>query len=126
MADFKVGTGLSAGATAGIVLASCAILVLILVLLRVRGYLGGKGHENEGIIYDLCTTCVGSILAMLHTILSGIYIIHFNVVEFRGLDTGYFTLRQIKAATDDFSYRNKIGEGGFGPVYKVRKLNFKQ
>ncbi|GMH25622.1 hypothetical protein Nepgr_027465 [Nepenthes gracilis] len=37
---------------------------------------------------------------------------------FQGLDTSYFSLRQIKAATDDFSPINKIGEGGFGPVYK--------
>ncbi|KAL3508791.1 hypothetical protein ACH5RR_028192 [Cinchona calisaya] len=34
------------------------------------------------------------------------------------LQTGYFTLRQIKAATDNFNPANKIGEGGFGPVYK--------
>ncbi|GAV60690.1 Pkinase_Tyr domain-containing protein/Malectin domain-containing protein/LRR_8 domain-containing protein [Cephalotus follicularis] len=40
--------------------------------------------------------------------------------ELRGLDlqTGYFTLKQIKAATDNFDSANKIGEGGFGPVYK--------
>ncbi|XP_074319266.1 putative LRR receptor-like serine/threonine-protein kinase At1g53440 [Silene latifolia] len=38
--------------------------------------------------------------------------------EFRKLGTGYFSLKQIKAATDNFSIRNKIGEGGFGPVYK--------
>jgi hypothetical protein len=25
----------------------------------------------------------------------------------------------IIAATDNFSYRNQLGEGGFGPVYKV-------
>lgn len=39
----------------------------------------------------------------------------------RGLEqkTGYFTLRQIKAATGNFDPSNKIGEGGFGPVYKV-------
>ncbi|KAM5587858.1 hypothetical protein ABKV19_006349 [Rosa sericea] len=38
----------------------------------------------------------------------------------RGLDlqTGFFTLRQIKAATNNFDPLNKIGEGGFGPVYK--------
>lgn len=40
--------------------------------------------------------------------------------ELRGLDlqTGFFTYRQIRAATDDFSPANKIGEGGFGAVYK--------
>ncbi|XP_056166968.1 probable LRR receptor-like serine/threonine-protein kinase At1g53440 isoform X2 [Syzygium oleosum] len=40
--------------------------------------------------------------------------------ELRGLDlqTSHFTLRQIKAATDNFDSVNKIGEGGFGPVYK--------
>ncbi|KAK2368158.1 putative leucine-rich repeat receptor serine/threonine-protein kinase [Trifolium repens] len=34
------------------------------------------------------------------------------------LQTGLFTLRQIKAATNNFHISNKIGEGGFGPVYK--------
>ncbi|KAH7843006.1 hypothetical protein Vadar_011731 [Vaccinium darrowii] len=40
--------------------------------------------------------------------------------DLRGLDlqTGSFTLRQIKAATNNFDDANKIGEGGFGPVYK--------
>ncbi|XP_068641163.1 probable leucine-rich repeat receptor-like serine/threonine-protein kinase At3g14840 [Aristolochia californica] len=40
--------------------------------------------------------------------------------ELRGLDlqTGSFTLRQIKAATNNFDIANKVGEGGFGPVYK--------
>ncbi|THF97534.1 hypothetical protein TEA_001222 [Camellia sinensis var. sinensis] len=40
--------------------------------------------------------------------------------ELRGLDlqTGLFTLRQIKAATTNFDAANKIGEGGFGSVYK--------
>ncbi|KAI8558017.1 hypothetical protein RHMOL_Rhmol04G0056100 [Rhododendron molle] len=34
------------------------------------------------------------------------------------LQTGSFTLRQIKTATDNFDEANKIGEGGFGSVYK--------
>ncbi|CAJ2668732.1 probable LRR receptor-like serine/threonine-protein kinase At1g53440 isoform X1 [Trifolium pratense] len=38
--------------------------------------------------------------------------------ELLDLKTGYFSLRQIKIATNDFDPANKIGEGGFGPVYK--------
>ncbi|XP_061361986.1 probable leucine-rich repeat receptor-like serine/threonine-protein kinase At3g14840 [Gastrolobium bilobum] len=40
--------------------------------------------------------------------------------ELKGLgsQTGLFTLRQIKAATNNFDESFKIGEGGFGPVYK--------
>ncbi|XP_058779497.1 probable leucine-rich repeat receptor-like serine/threonine-protein kinase At3g14840 isoform X1 [Vicia villosa] len=40
--------------------------------------------------------------------------------ELKSLDvqTGLFALRQIKAATNNFDISNKIGEGGFGPVYK--------
>ncbi|XP_074368207.1 putative leucine-rich repeat receptor-like serine/threonine-protein kinase At3g14840 isoform X2 [Apium graveolens] len=34
------------------------------------------------------------------------------------LQTGSFTLKQIRAATNNFDSANKIGEGGFGPVYK--------
>ncbi|KAM4114496.1 hypothetical protein ACJW30_04G072400 [Castanea mollissima] len=85
--NFDVGGGLSVGAIVGIVLASCVILVLILVFLRMKGYLGKKDLEDK---------------------------------ELRGLDlqTGYFTLRHIKAATGNFDPANKIGEGGFGPVYK--------
>ncbi|XP_050371084.1 probable LRR receptor-like serine/threonine-protein kinase At1g53430 [Argentina anserina] len=89
--NFKVdigGGGLSAGAIAGIVVASSfVVVILILAFLRYMGCLGGKDLEDK---------------------------------ELRGLDlqTGYFTLRQIKAATGNFDPSNKIGEGGFGPVYK--------
>lgn len=46
--DFDVGGGLSVGAIVGIVLASCVILVLILVFLRMKGYLGKKDLEDKG------------------------------------------------------------------------------
>ncbi|XP_065877571.1 probable LRR receptor-like serine/threonine-protein kinase RFK1 isoform X2 [Euphorbia lathyris] len=36
----------------------------------------------------------------------------------QNLPTGTFSLKQIRAATDNFDPANKIGEGGFGPVYK--------
>ncbi|KAJ6966282.1 LRR receptor-like serine/threonine-protein kinase [Populus alba x Populus x berolinensis] len=85
--NFKNGSGLSVGAVIGIVAASCVLAALFLLLLRSKGYLGGKELVDK---------------------------------ELRGLDlqTGYFTLRQIKHATNNFDTANKIGEGGFGPVYK--------
>ncbi|KAK1582676.1 hypothetical protein Q3G72_017256 [Acer saccharum] len=90
--NFKVDTGgLAAGAIVGIVVASCAVAILLLVVLWMKGCFGGKDLENK---------------------------------ELRALDlqTGYFTLRQIKAATNNFDPANKIGEGGFGPVYKAYVL----
>jgi len=44
-----------------------------------------------------------------------------QLTELKGLDlrTGVFPLREIKVATNNFDVANKIGEGGFGPVYKV-------
>ena len=48
------------------------------------------------------------------------------LTELRGLDlqTGFFTYRQIKAATNNFNAINTIGEGGFGSVYKVSDCYF--
>ena len=37
-----------------------------------------------------------------------------------------FNLRTIIAATNNFSIANKLGQGGFGPVYKVVSLNVSQ
>ncbi|XP_058100948.1 probable leucine-rich repeat receptor-like serine/threonine-protein kinase At3g14840 [Magnolia sinica] len=34
------------------------------------------------------------------------------------LQTGSFTLQQIRAATNNFDFSNKVGEGGFGSVYR--------
>ncbi|OMO82762.1 hypothetical protein COLO4_22842 [Corchorus olitorius] len=39
------------------------------------------------------------------------------------LQTGFFTYRQMKAATNNFDAANKIGEGGFGSVYKGELLD---
>ncbi|KAL6999656.1 hypothetical protein U1Q18_000813 [Sarracenia purpurea var. burkii] len=46
--NFDPRTGLSVGAIVGIVAASCVLFVLILVVLRMKGYLGGKDLEDKG------------------------------------------------------------------------------
>ncbi|KAM5586354.1 hypothetical protein ABKV19_005326 [Rosa sericea] len=48
------------------------------------------------------------------------YLYGFCEQDLKGVDlqTSRFTLRQIKTATNNFDISNKIGEGGFGPVYK--------
>ncbi|KAM6549845.1 hypothetical protein CsatB_021521 [Cannabis sativa] len=71
----------------GILVSSLFLCLLITVILRRKGWLGGKDSTDK---------------------------------EFRNMDlqTGIFTLRQIKTATTNFDPANKLGEGGFGAVYK--------
>ncbi|OVA14371.1 Protein kinase domain [Macleaya cordata] len=90
--DFKVpsedGKKISAGVVVGIVALVLCLIFIILGLLLWKGFFS---RQKDAIDQEL-----------------------------RGLDlnTGSFTLRQIKAATNNFDAENKIGEGGFGPVYK--------
>lgn len=43
--------------------------------------------------------------------------------ETRTLESLQFQFSTIRVATDNFSDANKLGEGGFGSVYKVIKHN---
>lgn len=35
-----------------------------------------------------------------------------------------FSYAELRTATEDFNPSNKLGEGGFGPVYKVIQFDF--
>ncbi|KAK4285842.1 hypothetical protein QN277_002482 [Acacia crassicarpa] len=82
-------SSISGGAVAGIVVAGAIFIILVFGLLWRIGCLGPKNSFAR---------------------VTGLKILD--------LQTGIFTLRQIKAATNNFDVTNKIGEGGFGPVYK--------
>ncbi|XP_076958586.1 putative LRR receptor-like serine/threonine-protein kinase At1g53440 [Bidens hawaiensis] len=78
---------------------------------------GLSGGAIAGIVIGSCTF-VGLILVILWK--KGYLGGDKEDKELRALElqTGYFSLRQIKTATHNFDPANKIGEGGFGPVYK--------
>ncbi|KAL5573926.1 hypothetical protein UlMin_023523 [Ulmus minor] len=71
----------------GILASALLVILLVLGVMRRKGWLGGKSSTDK---------------------------------ELRDMDlkTGLFSLKQIKAATKNFDVANKLGEGGFGTVYK--------
>ena len=42
--------------------------------------------------------------------------------QLSGPELPFFKFSSIATATNNFSEENKLGQGGFGPVYKVKKL----
>ncbi|KAK6932733.1 Malectin domain, partial [Dillenia turbinata] len=77
------------------------IIFLIAGILWWRGLFGGRQRKEKGLTCHCC-----------------------SLADIKELDlqAASFTLKQIKAATNDFDPSYKIGEGGFGPVYKVFQL----
>ncbi|XP_073141264.1 probable leucine-rich repeat receptor-like serine/threonine-protein kinase At3g14840 [Henckelia pumila] len=81
--------------------------------------------ENSGISGG---AIAGIVIGVLSTVLLVMFLLWWKFCrredtlenEFKNVDlqTTSFTLKQIKAATKNFDAANKIGEGGFGPVYK--------
>ncbi|KAG9137206.1 hypothetical protein Leryth_012016 [Lithospermum erythrorhizon] len=47
----------------------------------------------------------------------------FNEVTSGIQGVNFYSYKELRVATDDFSPVNKIGEGGFGPVYKAKLKN---
>ncbi|XP_071912898.1 probable LRR receptor-like serine/threonine-protein kinase At1g53420 [Coffea arabica] len=79
---------LSSAIIVGIVVSSILAVILILALFWKFGWLGGKNNKN---------------------------------VEQKGIELfpgGVLNFQQIKAGTNSFDPKNKIGQGGFGDVYK--------
>jgi len=47
--------------------------------------------------------------------------VYVEIAELLGIDVRTFTFSyaELKTSTEEFSPANKLGEGGFGPVFKV-------
>lgn len=57
--------------------------------------------------------------AEISTELSGSVDLGIESNQANGPDLPMFNFNSVAAATDNFSEENKLGQGGFGPVYKV-------
>ncbi|XP_028763825.1 probable LRR receptor-like serine/threonine-protein kinase At1g53440 isoform X1 [Neltuma alba] len=85
-----------------------------------------KGFSARAIVGIMVGLCLFLIVVLLIILRKNSFLDGKNSqdIDLKGLDlkTGIFTLKEIKAATNNFNADNKIGEGGFGPVYKAHQL----
>ena len=47
----------------------------------------------------------------------------FKEEDEKHIDVPFYDFESIRVATDNFSDENKLGQGGYGPVYKVISTN---
>ncbi|KAK9056899.1 hypothetical protein SSX86_024263 [Deinandra increscens subsp. villosa] len=82
---------------------------------------------SMGIVAAIVVGAVSSVILILGVLWWFCCLRHKDTIELElhglelhglELNTGSFTLSQIKIATNNFDVANKIGEGGFGSVYK--------
>lgn len=66
-----------------------------------------------------CASLLYSDRFIVHSQLTHLLLIGKNIHEMDDLELPFFGLAIIVRATDNFSYDNMLGEGGYGPVYKV-------
>ncbi|KAI3769372.1 hypothetical protein L6452_00473 [Arctium lappa] len=84
----------------------------------------GNGHGvSGGIVAGIVVGAVCCIILILGVLWWWGYLRRRDTIDLELANVnGSFTLRQIKAATNNFDVANKIGEGGFGSVYKAKFL----
>lgn len=125
-----------------LLLSSSTQLVKFLTTTSFRHHVPGRYccglHRLINYIHTMLSYCHSMLSSVLHPRMLMFYIFMFlliwnhkvllitvhlcaKITEFLGMDTRPYTFSyaELKVGTDDFSPTNKLGEGGFGPVYKV-------
>uniref|UniRef100_A0A7N2R5L2 non-specific serine/threonine protein kinase n=2 Tax=Quercus lobata TaxID=97700 RepID=A0A7N2R5L2_QUELO len=92
------------------VVSACLVIVLLgsYVYCRMMNKMGKKKILEHGIIQNIGSS---SNLDIHHLHFQGRY-------ESKSQEFPYFNLASLQAATNNFGDSNKLGQGGFGPVYK--------
>ncbi|KAK6917423.1 PAN/Apple domain [Dillenia turbinata] len=99
-----------------IIVASTVLLIVAVCFMRRRIALGKAGKEE---IQETAMSEIGSETSE-KALLSSVGLSD----EKLGIDVPYYNYRTLLVATDNFSTRNKLGQGGFGPVYKVHSSSY--
>ncbi|XP_011018678.1 PREDICTED: G-type lectin S-receptor-like serine/threonine-protein kinase At4g03230 [Populus euphratica] len=99
----------------GVVAASVIILCASFFLYHMRRSTKVTGRENRESIQGNVAFHLNDTERRSRDLISAD---HFTVDDKKGIDVPIFDMECILAATDNFSGANKLGQGGFGPVYK--------
>lgn len=105
-----------------VVASALALFLLIMGIICWKFYFGEEFRSEHGTFKSTIWTLINGHRNLM-TVSSGVELRAPEPKlqnDLKGLDmkTGSFTLRQLSAATNNFDPANKIGEGGFGSVYK--------
>lgn len=95
------------------------LFILSLVLATVSSISGGNDNDTPLRIYESSKSMEFS------TDLSGPAELSIDGDQANGLELPLFNFNCVAVATNNFSEKNKLGEGGFGPVYKVMNIYVK-
>ncbi|TVU19894.1 hypothetical protein EJB05_36075, partial [Eragrostis curvula] len=113
---------------------SYGVLVLEIVTGRRNTYMQASGPSEDLLTFTALLVSILVAVTLLVFLLVALYLCkrnrkphkheqiasvgHEEDEEMRSSETLLYDLSTLRAATDKFSEENKLGEGGFGPVYK--------
>ncbi|PON80496.1 Serine/threonine protein kinase [Parasponia andersonii] len=99
-----------------VVLAGAIVSIALLILCAAPSiyYLRRRKGDRENIDRNQALRLYDNERQIVDYIQSG----QFREDEKKGIDVPFVVLDCIRVATDNFSEENKLGQGGFGPVYK--------